>query len=653
MSKIDFIKDILSPCHRSLFQINGKRGFAPKTFLNEYKVLRRDLSYEVPVYKFNDKINKVQSEKLESTEESSTLKDEFSQDDNKTPSLESIDESNIEESHAINADSISPPYEVIDGTTVYFESSPSVQPSFVSEVAQTTALPNEQASLAPDSKIAVDHEGLSSDKNIFINNKELQPDMNDASSKLEGIKLPVDTQKQTSSDVTSENPEAIISSTLDTVSKDDISALDENSKSKEELSENAEHTEKLDSSAEENVENNKKEKITEHVESDGIFASITKTFSILSNMEKIVAAENTVIQSSDDTAAPEVAAESNLQLEEQVPENIGIKATVTEKTLSPTQIKLESSVDQSFIDKEKVKTQQEIIRENIESAKISDEKIKEASTIILGNITSPSDVPLSNNFVRENADKPAKELPIAPPILTDNSSASVKADVDSHVENIKIQETSSTEKVTENIRTDDAVTHKEESTILSDLQETVATKTTSTQSSDDIEQKLAESETYLENVKKDADYKETIDQAGKIVIAEHSETISLPSLKETTENIATELFSENHSVGENIVITEEALNQSTTDIQFNKESIVYSNVNDNLINDTISDNVPIESNEFSNDVKSSILGPEQSIDSSQQSMISEETMTFNEVLKKRDLSNIEENLEHKDSKLIN
>lgn len=641
--------------YRSLFQINGKRGFAPKSFLNEYKVLRRDLSHEVPVYKFNDKINKIQSEKLESTEENSTLlKDKVSQDDNKTPPLKSIDESTIEESHAINTDSISPSYEVIDGTTVYFENNPSVQPSFVAEVAQATALPNEQ--VAPDSEIGIDHKELSSNKNIFINNKELQPDTNDASSKLEGIKLSVDTQKQTNSDVTPENPEAIISSTLDTVIEDGISELDESSKSKEELSKNVEHTEKL-KSAEENVEDNKKEKVTEHVESDGIFASITKTFSILSNMEEIVATESATTKSSDDTATPEIAAESNLQLEERVPENIGIKDAVTEKTFPLTEIKLESSVDESFIDKEKVETQQEIVHEDIESAKISNEKIKEASTrrISLGNITSPSDVPLSNNFVRENADKPAKELPIAPPILADDSSASAKADVDSHVENIKIQETNNTEKNTENIRTDGTVTHKEESTILSNLQETIATKTTTTQSSDDIEQKLAESETYLENIQKDADYKETIDQADKIVIAEHPETISLPSFKETEENIATESFPESHSVGENIAITEQALNQSAADIQFNKESIVHSNVNDNLVNDTISDNVPIESNEFSNDVKSSILGQEQPIDSNQENMISEQTMTFNEekVLKKRDLSNSEENLEHKDSKLIN
>jgi len=629
--------------YQFLFQINGKRGFAPKSFLNEYKVLKRDLSYEVPVYKYNDKANRVQPEKLESTEKKSSesqtlLKDKLSQNDNpETPLLKSIDESTIEESHGIDADSISPSYEVIDGTTVYFENKPSVQPSFVSEVAHATALPNEQTSVASDSEIA--HEGLSSDKNTFINNKKIQSDTNNA--KLEKIKLSVDTQKQTSFDSSLENPEAIIRSTLDTVNKNDTSALDRDDKSEQEPLKNVEHVEKSDSKAEENVEDNKKEKITEHVESDGIFASITKTFKILSNLEETVTTESTTTQTNDDITVPEaVVSSDNLQLEEQVSENIEVK-DVTEKT----QVKLESSMDQSFTGKEKIEMQQEVIQKNIENiAKLSEEfeKIKETSTIILENITS-SDVPLSNNFVHENVDKSAKELP-APLILTEDSSASAKADVDSQIKNIQIQETNKIEKVTENIRTDAITSDEEKSTISSNLQETVAT----TQSSNDIEQKLSESnEAYLGNIKKDTDYKEIIDQVDKSVIAE---TINLPS---EAENIAIESFSESHSVDENIAITEEKLTHSDADIQFNKESIVYSNINknDDLVNDTSSDKVPIDSNEFSNNVKSSILGAEQSIDSSQESIISEQTMILDEVLKKRDLSSIE-NLEHEDSKLL-
>lgn len=588
----------------------------------------------MPVYKFNDKANKVQPEKLESTEEESDelytlLEDKLSGDD-KTPSLKSVDESTVKESHEINADSISLSYEMIDGTTVYFESSPSVQPSLVSEVVQATALPNVRTLVSPDSETV--REGLSSNKNTFINNKEL-PSKNDASSELEGIKL--DTQKQTSSDVPLENPEIIISSTLDTVSKDDISALDKSSKSEEELLKNIEHTEKSD-----NVEDNEKEKVTE---SEGIFASITKTLKILSNSVETVVTESMTTQSGDDTTAPEAAIESDLQLEDQVPKNTGVEDAVTEQILSPTQIKLDSSIDQSIIDKEKVETQQQIIHESVESAEISDEKIKKASTIILES-TSTSDVPSSNNFVNEDADKPAKELSTASLILANDNSAN--ADVTSHIENIQIQETNEANKVMENTKTDSAITsYKKESTVLSNLQETVATKI-ATQNSN--EQKLSESdEAHLENAKKDADHKETINQADKIVIAEISETTSLPS-----ESIATESFPESQSVNENIAITEKALNHSAN-IQFNKESIVHSNVNknDDLVNDTSANNVPIESNEFLNDVKSSVLGPEQSIDSSQKSMISEQTMTTDEFLKKQVLLSTE-NLEHKDSKLF-
>jgi len=624
-----------------LFQINGKRGFAPKSFLNEYKVLKRDLLYEVPVYKFNGEV-KVQPEKFESIEKENSeshtlLKDELSQDDNKTPSLKYIDEGIIKESHTINADSVSPSYEMIDGTTVYFESNPSVQPSSVSEVTHTTALPNEQASMTPDSEI----EELSSDKNTFINNKELEPGTNDASSKLEGIKL--DIQKETNLDFSIENSEAIIESTLDTVNKDGISVLDGSSKSEKESFKKIEHMEKLDDSAKENVEDNKKEKVTEHVESDSIFASITKTFNILSNLETVTT-DSTIIQSSDDTTSE--TTENNLQLQEQVSENIEVDA-VTENILQ-SQIKLESNIDQSFTDKEKVEAPQEVIHESTtenitESIKVSNEKIDEASTIIVENITS-NDVPLPDNVVHENVDKPAKELPTTSSILANNNSVS-KLDVDSHVEKSK---TNDAKEVTENIRTDDAIISGEkESTILSNLQETLTTNII-TQSSDDIEQKLLESnEAYLENIKKDVDNEEIIGQADKNVIAEISETISLSS--ETAEDITTKSFSESYSVDENLAITEEALNRSTEDIQFNKESIVHNNVNknDNLVNDISSDNVPMESNEIS---KSSDLGPKKSTDSSQES-ISEQTMILNKILKKQDLPSIE-NLEHKDSKLL-
>ncbi|KAL6257027.1 hypothetical protein P5V15_011962 [Pogonomyrmex californicus] len=624
-------------------EINGKRGFAPKSFLKEYKVLKRDLLYEVPVYKYNGKINKLQSEKLESTKQEKDeldtwLEDESSKDDNKID-LKSIDESPSEKSHAINVDSISPSYEVIDGTTVYLDSNPSVQPSFVSEATHATALPNE-VSMTSDSEINIEK---LSDKNTSIDN-ELQPSTSDLTDKLEKIKLSVDTQKQTSSNILLEKSEAIISS-----NSEDTSKLNGNSKSEDKL----ENIEKLDSSMEEKVEDEKKEKVIEHVESDGIFASLTKTFKILSNSEETIMTESTITQS-DDTTVSE-AVDSNLQLEKQASEKIEVKDNIIENVLPSIQINLESHINPNLVDIEKVEMQEEVVHENVESVKNADEEEKEVSIILSENAISSSDVPSSNNFVHENADKPAKELPTSLPVSTDDSSASAKVDIESHVENIQIQDTSKIEKVTENINTDNIVaSYKDESTVSSNHQETATTQTITISSSDYIEQRLSESDETVENTKKD-DYKETIAQTEILSPNKILETVDLLSVKET-ENVTTESSHESHFDDEKIAITKEALNQpqqifnsnSAADIQFNKESIVHSNVNKNnyLVNDTSSDNVPKKINEYSNSVKSSNLGSEQSIDSSQKSTISEQTMSLNEILKKSVLPNVHENSKH-------
>ncbi|KAL0116743.1 hypothetical protein PUN28_009987 [Cardiocondyla obscurior] len=615
-------------------EINGKRGFAPKSFLKETTILKRDLLHEVPVYKFDGKANKVQPKTLQSTEEESSkghlLKDKLS-DDNGTPLLKSIDESITEEPHTINADSVSQLYEVIDGTTVYVESDPSVQPSSVTEASRATALPNEQTSVTSDS------EKLSFDKNI--NNKELNGLDTDNSNKEPEFNV--------------ENLELITTSILDTADKDKISTLDKN-EFKEELATNIEQAKELESSVGENVqddnggdeeeeeeeeeedEEEEEEEITKNVENDGIFASITKMFS----SEETVTVGSTTIQDNGITSTPETVVDSKLYLDEQ---NAEVKDDVTKKIISPTETKIESSIDQNFIDKKEVESQQEIIHAD-KSAKTLNGKIEEAPIIILENTTSPSDVP-SNNFVHENADKPAKELSIEPLILINDKFSSKT--IDSRSENIEIQKSSEAEKIAEDVTINDKYSDKENSTILSNSQEPIDKKITTSESGNNVEQKLSESnETNLENTSKDS--KETDDQVDKTVIPKDSKLypkfIDLPP--ETIESIPTKSVSENQSVDENV---EKSLNQEAINIQINNESITHSNVNnDYLINDTSSDNVPIESNEFSNNVKSSVLGVKQSVDSSQESMNSEQSI-LNDVLKKPDLSTIEENLEHQDT----
>ncbi|KAL6435813.1 hypothetical protein ACFW04_005586 [Cataglyphis niger] len=630
-------------------EINGKRGFAPKAFLNEYKILQRKLQYEVPVYKYNGEINKVQPKKLESiTEEIQKkhplLKNKLAHKDNDVSAklLKSIGENIVQESQVINVDSITFPYEVIDGTTFYSDSEPSIQPNFVSEVAHATASLNEQDSI--DSKINPDHKESSFDKNTFINNKESQTDANDAS-KVEGIKLPLDIHEQTNTEILLESSKALINSTLDEVSKDDTPILDESSKFEDESSTKLEYKEKLDNnkvetdnSAEENIEDNKKEEIIENIESEGIFASITNTFKILSSSQDI-ATDSTTIQNDDDILIPKT--ENDLQLK-QVSEDVEVKDTVAEKHVPNIQIESDSTID--LLNKEKIEIQQEIIHENIESAKVLDEtKIEEeASVISLENATPLSDVPLSNNFVHEDAvSKPAKELPTIPSTVADDSSISAKTD--NLVENIEIQETSKEENVK------DIVESLEKESIISDLKETVDTKSVSTQSSSDIEQKLPENDNiHSENTKEDISHKETFVQV--TTNTNISETINLSPVMKTAieENITKESFLKN-IVEENIVgeIIDEALNHSATDISFTEKFIVHNNINknDNSVNNANSDNVLIEPNEFSNDASSGIVSSETFLDSPQKEILNQ--VIFNEVLQNQDLLNIEEDLEHK------
>lgn len=614
--------------------------------------MQHKLQYEVPVYKFTDEVNKVQPKKLESRIEEkhkthSLLKNKLLHDiGTSSKSVKSIDESIVQESQVINVDSITSSYEVIDGTTFYSDNEPSIQPNFVSKVVQATASPNEQDSIdSVDSKINPDHKEPLSDKSTFIK-KELQTDANGANGKLDETKLSLDVHKETSTEILLENSEGLINSTLDTVSKDDTLILDEGNKSEDELSTNLEHKEKsdnkikTDNSAEESIEDNKKEEIMESVESKGIFASFTETFKLLSSSQDTT--ESTTIQNDDILVSK---AENNLQLK-QVSEDIEAKDIAAEKHIPTIQTEFDSSIDSSLINKEKIEIQQEIIHENIESANVLDEKTKiekEASIILLENATSSSDVPLSNNFVHKDTAKPAKELPTTSSIVVDDSSTSSKTDINS-IKNIQIEETSKEEKITENIKDIDGSLAKE--SIISGLKETAVTKSASTQSSSEVEQKLSGNDkTHPEEVS----HKKKFDQV--TIDNKISETTNLSPETAIKENTTKESFSESHTVEKNIVMIDESLNHSATDIPFT-EKFVYSNVNknDDSVDDGL-DNVPIEPNKFSNDVTPGILDSEQSLDSSQKE-ISNQITNFNEILQNQNLSNVEEDLEHEKDQFV-
>ncbi|XP_012218801.1 transport and Golgi organization protein 1 isoform X1 [Linepithema humile] len=629
-------------------EINGKRGFVPRSFLKEYKILRGDLSYEVPVPKYTGEVKKVQTNKFESAEEAHKtqsllttlpLKRKLSHDDEALP-LDKIVDKNVQESEVVNENSILSSYEVIDGTTVYFENKPSVQPSFVSEVAHATALPRKQTS---DTDSEADA-GSSSDENIFINSNELQSDTDTDSNKLEGIELLVETHENNTSEILLESSETIINSNLDAVNKNDNLALDRSSEF-EDKSENLKHEKAIDAS-EENIEDDKEEEISENTETEGIFASLTKTFKMLSNSEEAESTESITTPSSIDIPAPETTTESSTVLQE-VSEDVRVKNTVIEEETIPTTEIENTNIDASVTSKEKLEIQQEVMQNDIESTKISDEKMKteqEASAILSENATSSSDVPLSNNFVHVNADNSVKESPVASSI--DDSSDSAKTETNSHV-NIQVEETSKEEEVTENVSIENVIT-SEESTESFDSQETSTESTI--QSSNGIHQILSGNiKMHPENVKKDVGHTDTTAQ--KIgETDEIAENSNLSPVKEIAKDVTKESFPYKiYNFGGNIAIANETLDHNAADTQLAEKLIVHNNVNknDNLTNDASFDNVPIEPNQFSNDVKPSISDSEQSAGSSQKSMISERITTFNEIPQNRNLLNIEEDLEHK------
>lgn len=598
----------------------------------------------MPVHKFSDEVNKVQPEKLESRIEEKhkphpLLKDKFLDDNEASPKSVKSVESIMQKSQVINVDSITSSYEVIDGTTIYSDNEPSIQPNFVSKVVEATASLNEQDSIdSVHSKINPDYKKSLSDKNTFIN-KELQTDVNNAHSKLEETKLPLDIREETNTEILLESSEKLISSTLDTASKNDT--LNEGSKSEDELSTNLEHKEKsdnkikMDNCIEENIED-KKEEVMESVESKGIFASFTETLKMLSSSQDTTAAETTTIQ--NDIIVSK--AENNLQLK-QISEDIEAKDIATEKHIPTIQTELDSSIDSSLINKEKIEIQQEIIHENIESAKDLDKKTKmekEASVILLENASSSSDVPLSNNFIHKKTAESAKELPTISSIVIDDDSTSAKTD--NSIKNIQIEETSKKEEITENIKDIDSSFAQE--SIISDFKKAATTKSISTQSSSEIEQKLPGD---------DVRHKETFDQVrtdNKI-----SKITNLSPEMAIKENITKESFSESHTIEKNIVIIDKSLNHNAADIPFTEKFIVHNNVNkkDNSIDDNL-DNVPIESNKFSNDITSGILNSEQSLDSSQEE-ISNQITNFNEVSQNENLSNVEGDLEHEKNQFVN
>lgn len=616
-----------------------------------------DDNYETPLLleKFEDKsvqeeiVGTKHHEFIEKTQDI-PLKDKLALDDERAlSSLSSSVDNTVQEPEAINADGTSSPYEVIDGTTFYFEDKPSVQPSFVTESVQVTALPNKQV---PGANFQTDSQN-SGDKKTPVNSDVLQSDIEHIDNKVE-TELLTDIHKDIGAKVISDSLEVIIDTAVDAIGKDDGTLLfDESDKSEDEPPIDLLHeTMWMDSNVEENTEVNGREKDVENTENEGILASLARKLNILSNSREAATAESTSSQTgTSDTSTSETTATittmSNLQLQIQTLENIQVKDVVTDKKIPETQT-LHSSIDSSVMNKNDKEMEQEIIHKSTENLEISDKMQTKEKTSAnrLETVTSPSDVPSSSNFVHKNPNKPASDLPTISLIILNDSTTFVEVDINSHVKEIKMQETKE-ETITQNIETEGIIASVEEkSTILSNEQN-LKNSTTTAPNSNEIEQKLSES-----NEKdRQGDYKETIVEADEIAAAYKISGTSSLSIKET-ESITEEVTSDSHINGggiENTVSIDETLNHSTANIQFNEELIVHSNVNknDNLVKDISSANVPIESNE--NDVKSNIPDSEQFIDSSKKNEISKQTLTSNEFSHDRNFVHFE-NSEHRNSK---
>ncbi|XP_053977076.1 LOW QUALITY PROTEIN: transport and Golgi organization protein 1 [Hylaeus volcanicus] len=121
-------------------EINGKRGYAPKSFLKEHKILHKDLRFKVPITQLpnnNNKSDKILQPKVDNVKLNSVKDDTNSVKDN--PNIKNTEEL---PRNVINA---TPSYEIIDGTTLHLDGNESpIQPTVKTETVQATVVPNKK-----------------------------------------------------------------------------------------------------------------------------------------------------------------------------------------------------------------------------------------------------------------------------------------------------------------------------------------------------------------------------------------------------------------------------------------------------------------------------------------------------------------------------
>ncbi|XP_043252669.1 transport and Golgi organization protein 1 [Colletes gigas] len=147
-------------------EINGKRGYAPKNFLREYKILKKDLSFKVPIKQLS--INNDNSDKIIQPKEDN-VKLKSINDDTKASHAQT-DNLNVESTKELS-NNITVPYEIINETTLHLDDNESLtQENFGTEVDQTVDVPN--VNNVVDTSVA-SSSNKEVDKTIFTDDNKL------------------------------------------------------------------------------------------------------------------------------------------------------------------------------------------------------------------------------------------------------------------------------------------------------------------------------------------------------------------------------------------------------------------------------------------------------------------------------------------------
>ncbi|XP_076276948.1 transport and golgi organization 1 isoform X2 [Lasioglossum baleicum] len=146
-------------------EINGKRGYAPKAFLKEQKVYKKNLQHVVPVKSPLNNTNK-SNKKFEPKKVTDKLKSITENVETSSVPTTPIDVKSPKEL----PNNVTPTHEVIDGTTLYLNPTKTSTQISATEVPQTAAVPNEEDTVV---NLKVDSNKENGETNIFAKTDEL------------------------------------------------------------------------------------------------------------------------------------------------------------------------------------------------------------------------------------------------------------------------------------------------------------------------------------------------------------------------------------------------------------------------------------------------------------------------------------------------